>query len=401
MPHQPRAPHRKASHSGTVPALQGGYLIRSGKSPSSSGITIALRFLSKQKTLSPTIMESRRSGSTSQRSITSFYPLDSVRSHERSALRHSTVRSTSSRSISRSISRSMSRSASQSTSRPISTLQSVSRSNIARSNPRSITGLRISRPATNRVSRPNTSQSSSGPSTSRSISRLGTSRSISGHSTSRSFSRSSTTRSTAGLSTRQSHTGGISNTGSVRPRTSQSNTARNVSRSNTRPRTSQSTAKPRTQGKTALSTLGTSNDQQIICAISESRGISPVVGLAFVNLTTSEAVLCQISDNQTYTRTIHKLWVFDPSEILFMNTAAQPSSHLHSAVENHQPRLLPHARIIVIDRKFWSETTGQEMIQTLAFTQDVEALKVSLGGNFYATCCFAAVCCQKFPFLSH
>ena len=157
----------------------------------------------------------------------------------------------------------------------------------------------------------------------------------------------------------------------------------------------------RTHGKTALSTLGTSNDQQIICAISESRGISPVVGLAFVNLTTSEAVLCQISDNQTYTRTIHKLWVFDPSEILFMNTAAQPSSHLYSAVENHRPRLLPHARIIVIDRKYWSETAGQEMIQALAFTQDVEALKVSLGGNFYATCCFAAVCCWKAPFLFH
>lgn len=81
-----------------------------------------------------------------------------------------------------------------------------------------------------------------------------------------------------------------------------------------------------------------------------------------------------------------------------MNTAAQPGSQLYSAVENHQPRLLPHARIIAIDRKYWSETSGQEFIQTLAFTQDVEAIKVSLGGSFYATCCFAAVCCRRLPF---
>ena len=140
--------------------------------------------------------------------------------------------------------------------------------------------------------------------------------------------------------------------------------------------------------KTAASTIGGSRDQQIICAISESRGISPVVGLAFINLTTTEAVLCQISDNQTYARTIHKLAVYDPSEILFMTTAAQPKSKLFSIVEIN----LPHLRVTVIDRRYWTETTGIEYIQQLAFSQDVEAIKVSVGGNFYATCCIAAVC---------
>lgn len=333
-------------------------------------------------------MPSRKSGSNSQRSITTYYPLDSVSSHGRSAVGHSTTRSSSSRSISRSISqsisRSVSRSASRSTSRPISSLQSISRPSISHSSSRYGTSLGNSR-----------------PSTSRSISRPATSRSVSRPFPSRSISRPNTSQSTTGPSSRQSHSRIFSNKGSARPSTSQSHPAHRFSRSNTRPRnnesntrprTSQSNTVPRTYAKNAVSTLGTSNDQQIICAISESRGISPVVGLAFVNLTTSEAVLCQISDNQTYTRTIHKLWVIDPSEILFMNTAAQPASPLYSAVENHKPRLLPHARIIVIDRKYWSESSGQELIQTLAFTQDVEALKVSLSGNFYASCCFAAVC---------
>lgn len=147
------------------------------------------------------------------------------------------------------------------------------------------------------------------------------------------------------------------------------------------------TGRPRGRPRTATSTVG--GDQQIICAISESKGISPIVGMAFINLSTTEAVLCQISDNQTYTRTEHKLTVYQPTEILFMDTAIQPpKSKLHSLVEDN----LPQVRITHIDRKYWAETTGLDYIQQLAFKQDVEAIKVSIEGSFYATCCIAAVC---------
>ncbi len=157
-----------------------------------------------------------------------------------------------------------------------------------------------------------------------------------------------------------------------------------------------STGRPRTRARTATSTTVANNDQQIICAISESRGISPIVGLAFVNLSTTEAVLCQISDSQTFPRTVHKLRIFDPTEILFMTTAAQPKSKLYSIIETN----LPYLRITIIDRKYWSETAGVDYIQQLALKQDVEAIKVSVEGNFYATCCIAAVCsiCLSFSF---
>lgn len=161
-------------------------------------------------------------------------------------------------------------------------------------------------------------------------------------------------------------------------------------------RTSTSTGRPKSgRPRTATSTTqGGLNDQQIICAISESRGISPVVGLAFVNLTTTEAVLCQISDNQTFVRTIHKLFVFQPSEILFMTTAVQPKSKLFAFVEANAVNYR-NSRFTFIDRKYWSETAGIDYIQQLAFKQDVEAVKVSVGGNFYATCCIAAVCWES------
>ena len=166
-------------------------------------------------------------------------------------------------------------------------------------------------------------------------------------------------------------------------------------RATPRPSTSMSrptTSRSRNRPRTATSTTG-GGDQQIICAISESRGLSPIVGLAFVNLSTTEAVLCQISDTQTYSRTIHKLCVYEPTELLFMNTAAQSSSKLYTILHDSVLENNLRIRITTIDRKYWAETTGIEYIQRLAFKQDVEAIKVSLEGNYYATCCFAAVCC--------
>lgn len=143
-------------------------------------------------------------------------------------------------------------------------------------------------------------------------------------------------------------------------------------------------ARPKTWARTAASTV--TGDQQLLCAVSESRGLSPVVGLAFVNVFTAEAVLCQISDNQLLEKTINKLGVYSPSEVLFMNTVTQPKSKLFSVVESKID-----VPIRIVDRKYWSESAGFEYIQRLALKQDIEALKLSLGGNYYATCCFAAV----------
>jgi DNA mismatch repair protein MSH4 len=130
------------------------------------------------------------------------------------------------------------------------------------------------------------------------------------------------------------------------------------------------------------------NSQRIICAISESRGISPTVGLAFVNISTGEAVLSQICDTQTYVRTMHKLAVFDPSEILIANTAFNSNSKMLSFIEEN----VPDIHITPLDRKYYAETTGLDYIQQLAFVEDVEAIKIAIGGNYFATCCLAAVC---------
>lgn len=126
--------------------------------------------------------------------------------------------------------------------------------------------------------------------------------------------------------------------------------------------------------------------QDIICAISESRGVSTTVGIGFVNLTTAEAVLCQICDSQTYVKTITKIGVFEPTEILFMNTC-KDSKLFYIVQEN-----LPDPTFTFIDRRYWSDKAGHDYVNRLAFPEDAESIKVTLGGNYYAACCFAAVC---------
>lgn len=106
-----------------------------------------------------------------------------------------------------------------------------------------------------------------------------------------------------------------------------------------------------------------------------------------MNLSTSEAVLCQICDSQTFARTVHKLAVYAPTEILFATTAKEPTSKLYAIVEEN----LPDIRIVTIHRKYWSESLGHEYVQALAFEEDINSIEVTLTGNYFATCCLAAV----------
>lgn len=144
-----------------------------------------------------------------------------------------------------------------------------------------------------------------------------------------------------------------------------------------------STAPSRTARPTTTATSIASQD--IVCAISESRGVSSTVGLAFVNLTTAEAVLCQICDSQTYVKTITKIGVFEPTEILFMNTAKD--SKLYYIIKEN----ICDSTFTFQDRRYWSDKAGHEYVDRLAFPEDAESIKVTLGGNYFAACCFAAV----------
>lgn len=147
--------------------------------------------------------------------------------------------------------------------------------------------------------------------------------------------------------------------------------------------------RPRTRPKTAATSTTRVNSHQVICAINESRGVSPTVGLAFIDINTSSAVLCQICDSQTYVRTIHKLMVYSPVEILITARARNVQSKLVSVLEENLAGM--DTAVTMLDRRYWTEASGLEYIQQLAFEDDVESIKVAVDGNFFAICCFSAV----------
>ncbi|APA06952.1 hypothetical protein sscle_02g017220 [Sclerotinia sclerotiorum 1980 UF-70] len=189
-----------------------------------------------------------------------------------------------------------------------------------------------------------------------------------------SLSRPSTSYSTPSTSYQHGYTD--SNSYSLPPHGGRSSTAR------------PSTSRPSTGRKSRESSIFGGESQHIICAVSEGRGVSPTVGLALVNISTGEAVLSQICDNQFYVKTLHKLQVFEPTQILIVSTSGPPNpkSKMYQIVEEN----ILGARIITVDRRYWSETSGIEYIQQLAFKEDLEAIKVAIGGNYFSVCCFCA-----------
>ncbi|GFF82696.1 mutS protein homolog 4 [Aspergillus udagawae] len=96
-------------------------------------------------------------------------------------------------------------------------------------------------------------------------------------------------------------------------------------------------------------------------------------------------ILCQICDSQTYAKTVTKIAVFEPTEILFMSSAK--GSKLFYIIQEN----IPDTTYTFLDRRYWSEKVGHEYVDRLAFPQDVETIKITLGGNYFASCCLAAV----------
>ncbi|KAK9369082.1 muts domain V-domain-containing protein [Lipomyces kononenkoae] len=165
-----------------------------------------------------------------------------------------------------------------------------------------------------------------------------------------------------------------------------SSTGISISRPPSRvPSRSMTTSKATTRPYSAMSNRQTAHT---VCAITEGRGVAATVGLCFVSVDTGECVLCEIVDSQTYIRTVHKLTVYDPVEILIANSAMQPvKSKLCSIIEDN----LPGAKLIPIARKYFNEAVGHDYISQLSFPKDVESTRVLIASKFFPVCALAAV----------
>ncbi|KAM3551814.1 hypothetical protein ARSEF4850_007691 [Beauveria asiatica] len=127
----------------------------------------------------------------------------------------------------------------------------------------------------------------------------------------------------------------------------------------------------------------------IVCAVCEARGVSPSVGIAFVNTSLGEAILSQICDNQSYVKTLHKIRINWPSRIICLAQGTRPTG-LMSLLRT----MFADIPIDVTDRSFWSETKGIEYINKLAFETDIQPIQVAIQGKYYAVSALAAAMAQ-------
>lgn len=135
--------------------------------------------------------------------------------------------------------------------------------------------------------------------------------------------------------------------------------------------------------------------ERIICAIFEPSPLEPTIGICFMNLTTGEVTLSSILDSPTYVRTIHKLHIHEPSEIVI-------PSHYLSGLGNKLITILKSnvsqdVKITGLEKRHFGANDGMECVKKYAFLQDSKYLEKILKDQVNALCAFsgASFHCSK------
>ncbi|KAE9397228.1 hypothetical protein BT96DRAFT_860285 [Gymnopus androsaceus JB14] len=159
-----------------------------------------------------------------------------------------------------------------------------------------------------------------------------------------------------------------------------------------RPWTAQSrpsTARPQTS-------TSTRHEASFVIAVLEGRGVGREVGLAALDKDTGRVVLVQLSDCQTYVKTLHQMHLHKPSLILVPDTFLSASDAALVAIGGAgkgtaNPSLLvefireefPDTPLEPIPRKYWNETSGLEFVQQLCVQDDERAGTILAVSNKY------------------
>lgn len=128
---------------------------------------------------------------------------------------------------------------------------------------------------------------------------------------------------------------------------------------------------------------------RVICSVYEGKSAIDIkVGLCFFNLATSEIIMSTILDSQTYIRTIHKIHVFEPFEILVPQQYLSASTKKLVAIL--KSNIGPDIKIVGFDKKHFNDAEGLETIEKFAFEKDLSYLKQELGDKYHALRALAA-----------
>ncbi|KAF9097154.1 MutS protein msh4 [Mortierella sp. AD031] len=145
----------------------------------------------------------------------------------------------------------------------------------------------------------------------------------------------------------------------------------------------------RSKNSGAASSKSTGKDgQNFVAAVVEGRGAGAEVGMCFCDLKTSEVILCQIADSQTYVRTLQKLNLYEPAEILVPTTAVDP---INSKLVNIIKENMPSSTITPIARRTFNDATGLAYIKKYIIKEGSASLLLGIPTKYFCLAATAAV----------
>ncbi|XP_060559607.1 mutS protein homolog 4-like [Ruditapes philippinarum] len=127
-------------------------------------------------------------------------------------------------------------------------------------------------------------------------------------------------------------------------------------------------------------------DRSALVAIVEGRGLARgEIGMATLDLKRPELVLSQFSDMSTYVKTITKLQIIHPLEIVLPSTACESGSmtNLSKFISDQ----FHHTSISTVQRKYFNETKGLMYVKQLC-VPEYSSVELEVSSKYY---CLAAV----------
>ncbi|XP_059093663.1 mutS protein homolog 4-like isoform X2 [Tigriopus californicus] len=154
---------------------------------------------------------------------------------------------------------------------------------------------------------------------------------------------------------------------------------------------------PKTPGSTANSYSQYGRGDQdstfqscCIVAVLEGRGgARGEVGLAVIALDNPTLVLCQFSDSRTYTRTLTKLELFRPMEILIPLTGSFDPKAV-SKLNQEIAECFPRAKITPLQRRYFSEVNGLQMVRNLC-VPEYATVELQIKDKYYSLAAASAL----------
>ncbi|TFK71735.1 hypothetical protein BDN72DRAFT_764445 [Pluteus cervinus] len=160
--------------------------------------------------------------------------------------------------------------------------------------------------------------------------------------------------------------------------------------------------RPWTAQSRPVTAVSTRYEASYIVAVLEGRGLGREVGLAALDRDTGKMMLVQLSDCQTYVKTLHQMHVHNPCLILIPDTflsstdaALVPSwkgQRSASLLVEFIKEEFPGVQMDPVGRRYWNDVGGLEFIMRLCVEDNERAgTLLAVTNKYYALCAACAL----------